>query len=136
MYFFDGDVARPKLKTIHYPIFGGDLDDAEQTKRAYRALFAETRALVPEGPRRLEYRLGQGWEPLCTFLDKPVPQNVPFPHVNEGKYFYANMAYVGNCARMRIRPKFIRFFSRLAGVSLIALESWWFLPRDIFTRRW
>ncbi|KAI1360434.1 hypothetical protein F5Y08DRAFT_348746 [Xylaria arbuscula] len=23
-----------------------------------------------------------GWEPLCKFLDKPVPKNEPFPHVN------------------------------------------------------
>lgn len=32
--------------------------------------------------RLLEYKLGSGWEPLCKFLGKPVP-DVPFPHVNE-----------------------------------------------------
>ena len=30
----------------------------------------------------LEYKLGTGWEQLCVFLDKPVPE-VPFPHRNE-----------------------------------------------------
>ncbi|KAI1342513.1 P-loop containing nucleoside triphosphate hydrolase protein [Xylariaceae sp. FL0016] len=32
--------------------------------------------------RVLEWKPGDGWEPLCKFLDDPVP-NVPFPHNNE-----------------------------------------------------
>jgi hypothetical protein len=28
---------------------------------------------------------GDGWEKLCKFLDKPIP-NRPFPHKNIGKY--------------------------------------------------
>jgi hypothetical protein len=47
----------------------------------YQQHYALVRATTP--PRRLlEYRLGSGWEPLCEFLHKPVP-DVPFPHVNE-----------------------------------------------------
>lgn len=30
----------------------------------------------------LEYRLGQGWGPLCDLFGKPVP-DVPIPHVND-----------------------------------------------------
>ena len=31
----------------------------------------------------LEYRVGEdGWEPLCRFLDVPVPEETPFPNVN------------------------------------------------------
>jgi len=29
----------------------------------------------------LVYRIGEGWEPICKFLNKPVPKE-PFPHVN------------------------------------------------------
>lgn len=29
----------------------------------------------------LEWPVEDGWEPLCAFLDKPVPDE-PFPHVN------------------------------------------------------
>ena len=29
----------------------------------------------------LIYRIGEGWEPLCNFLGKPIP-DVPFPHCN------------------------------------------------------
>lgn len=28
---------------------------------------------------------GDGWEKLCTFLNKPIP-NKPFPHKNKGRY--------------------------------------------------
>ncbi|KAI1609008.1 hypothetical protein EDD37DRAFT_135814 [Exophiala viscosa] len=36
----------------------------------------------------LEYRLGEGWLPLCQFLGKDIPQDansveIPFPHMNE-----------------------------------------------------
>jgi hypothetical protein len=38
------------------------------------------RGLVPK-ERLLEWHIGDGWEPLCKFLGKPVP-NVEFPHAN------------------------------------------------------
>ena len=24
----------------------------------------------------------EGWKPLCIFLNKPIPQNIPFPYLN------------------------------------------------------
>ncbi|KAL7808727.1 hypothetical protein V8C44DRAFT_335207 [Trichoderma aethiopicum] len=39
------------------------------------------RSIVPK-ERLLEVELGSGWEPICRFLDKPIPRE-PFPHVNE-----------------------------------------------------
>lgn len=45
------------------------------------------RELAKRGNREfLEFRLGDGWESLCTFLDKGVP-DVEFPHVNDGEAF-------------------------------------------------
>jgi type II secretory pathway component PulL len=38
------------------------------------------RGLVPQD-KLLEWKVGDGWEPLCKFLDKPIP-SAPFPHVN------------------------------------------------------
>lgn len=32
----------------------------------------------------LEYRMGEGWEPICDFLEKPLP-NVPFPKLNDAE---------------------------------------------------
>lgn len=38
------------------------------------------RGLVPKD-NLLEWTVEDGWEPLCAFLDKPVPDE-PFPHAN------------------------------------------------------
>lgn len=42
---------------------------------------AHIRKVVPK-ERLLEMDLQDGWEPLCKFLDKPIP-NEPFPRSNE-----------------------------------------------------
>ncbi|KAK4452490.1 P-loop containing nucleoside triphosphate hydrolase protein [Podospora aff. communis PSN243] len=51
----------------------------------YREHYAEVREAAKPG-QLLDYRLGDGWEPLCKFLGKPVP-DVPFPHKNERAEF-------------------------------------------------
>eukprot|EP01034_Spumella_vulgaris_P036507 gene36507-45022_t len=38
----------------------------------------------------LVYEAGQGWEPICTFLNKPVPA-VPYPNVNDTKMFQSRI---------------------------------------------
>jgi hypothetical protein len=45
----------------------------------------DVRATVPAG-RLLEWKPADGWEPLCEFLDVPVPQ-APIPHVNDSAMF-------------------------------------------------
>jgi len=50
-------------------------------RAAYQAYYDGVRAAVPP-ERRLEYRLADGWGPLCAFLGKDVP-DVPFPRVND-----------------------------------------------------
>jgi hypothetical protein len=37
--------------------------------------------------RLLEFDVRQGWQPLCAFLDRPVPPNVPFPRLNDRRWF-------------------------------------------------
>lgn len=53
----------------------------QNAKAAYLAHNAEVKRVTPPG-RLLLFQLDQGWEPLCKFLDKPVP-DVPFPRVND-----------------------------------------------------
>jgi hypothetical protein len=36
--------------------------------------------------RLLVWSVGEGWEPLCEFLELPVP-DTPFPHLNDSKVF-------------------------------------------------
>jgi len=57
----------------------------------YRRHYAEVREAARPG-QVLEYRLGDGWEPLCEFLGKPIP-DVPFPHKNERAEFVEKLAH-------------------------------------------
>lgn len=55
----------------------------EKARRAYRDHYALVRSVTPK-ERLLEFKLADGWGPLCDFLDKPVP-DVPFPRVNDSE---------------------------------------------------
>lgn len=52
-----------------------------KAKGKYREHYGLVRRIVPK-ERLLEYRLGVGWEPLCEFLGKEIP-DVEFPRINE-----------------------------------------------------
>ncbi|KAJ4251416.1 hypothetical protein NW762_011398 [Fusarium torreyae] len=54
-----------------------------RAKEAYEEYYRKVREAVPlESGRRLDYTMGSGWEPLCAFLGKDVP-DVGFPRVND-----------------------------------------------------
>lgn len=56
----------------------------QNAKEVYKRHYEEVREVLKDQPERLlEFRLDDGWGPLCRFLGKPVP-DVPFPKVNEG----------------------------------------------------
>lgn len=63
--------------------------DKEKTLEIYRRFNDEIRANVPAG-QLLEYQVSEGWEPLCEFLDVPVPQ-ADFPMRNQRKQFIAQL---------------------------------------------
>lgn len=60
------------------------LDDIKRNaKRVHREHHKGIRRLAREkGMEILEYRLGDGWEPLCGFLGVGVPVGVEFPRGN------------------------------------------------------
>lgn len=55
--------------------------DEKRAREAYDTYFRQVCQLVPP-ERRLEYKIGSGWAPLCTFLGVDVPAQ-PFPQANE-----------------------------------------------------
>jgi hypothetical protein len=58
-------------------------DIFKNAKTVYEEYYDELRRVVP-AERRLEYKLGDGWDPLCEFLGvEPPGPNVPFPRVND-----------------------------------------------------
>ncbi len=65
--------------------FGGRLDDRDHALAVYRAHGEEVRRnIAPE--RLLAYDVAQGWDPLCAFLEVPVP-DVAFPRTNTSEEF-------------------------------------------------
>ena len=65
--------------------FDGRLDDRDHALAVYRRHAEEVRdTIAPE--RLLAYDVSQGWEPLCAFLQVPVP-DTPFPRINTGEEF-------------------------------------------------
>ncbi len=74
-------------KMLHHLIWGGTFNDRFEDKahaiKVFNDHIAEVKRVVPP-ERLLVYRVKDGWEPLCEFLDVPIPQT-PFPHVNSKK---------------------------------------------------
>ncbi|MDR2011874.1 MAG: hypothetical protein LBQ20_02240 [Rhodanobacter sp.] len=44
--------------------------------------------------RLLVYEVSQGWDPLCAFLEVPVPEGKPFPHLNDTAVFRSRIRFM------------------------------------------
>lgn len=89
-YGLDWAVGKPHLTRGFQALIGGWLGWPESITEAMRSCQSKydehhrlVRELVPQG-QLLEYRMGDGWEPLAEFLGKKVP-SVTFPHMNDAK---------------------------------------------------
>lgn len=75
----------------------GPWQDREALKAGMLAHNEHIRAITPK-ENLLEFTPKYGWEPLCAFLGKPVP-NEPFPYVNQGSNA-ANLVKIGIALRL------------------------------------
>lgn len=73
-----GDMSR---KLIWQRMLKGTMDDKARAIAQYQRHIEDVKAAVPSD-RLLVFTVDQGWEPLCRFLGKPVP-DTPFPNVND-----------------------------------------------------
>lgn len=71
-------------------MFDGRLQDRDQAISVFNAYEADVKASVP-ADRLLVFQVADGWEPLCRFLNKPVPAS-PFPCTNNREEFFARLA--------------------------------------------
>lgn len=74
------------LRLIGEKVFGGRFDRAHAIA-VYEKNTADVQAAFPPG-RLLTCHLGDGWEPLCRFLGKRVPDR-PYPRSNSTEQFQA-----------------------------------------------
>jgi hypothetical protein len=66
--------------------FGGAFADKDRAIAIFRRHIDEVKARVPS-ERLLVFDVAEGWEPLCRFLDVPIPTDRPFPHLNDRAAF-------------------------------------------------
>ncbi|KAG0171914.1 hypothetical protein DFQ28_000779 [Apophysomyces sp. BC1034] len=78
------------LKLTDAMIMEGDLNANKATPEEIIERFQEheryIHSIVPP-EKLLVYHVSEGWEPLCKFLEIPVP-SIPFPHVNATEDFF------------------------------------------------
>jgi len=64
----------------------GDFNDRDTAIAAYRLNNEKVRDTIP-ADRLLVFHVADGWEPLCRFLELPVPETA-FPHRHPKKEFW------------------------------------------------
>ena len=78
--------GQPWLNEMATAIYGSYLFDRDSFLAAYVRHDTEVRGFFEGAENFMTYNVtaGDGWEPLCAFLSKPVPQ-APFPRSNPGR---------------------------------------------------
>ena len=66
-------------------VFDGRLDDRRHAISVFRAHNKKVHETI-DPSRLLVFDVGEGWEPLCRFLDVPVP-SISFPRLNSSRQF-------------------------------------------------
>lgn len=77
------------------------------------------RSLVPP-ERLLDYKMGEGWKPLCDFLEVPLPEGKKFPRTNDTDGF------VGRCRkrnRMQMLNGLFRYTVYGGSVAAVVLGA-------------
>ena len=74
-------------KSIWRKFFEGKFKDHDYVISKFNSHIVEVKQTIPEN-RLLVFEVKDGWEPLCKFLNLPIP-NIPFPNTNSGKDFHS-----------------------------------------------
>ena len=107
----------PMLRKFFDTFFEGDFPG--RGKEVYRRHYQEVRRMVPPH-KLLEFRLEDGWGPLCAFLGVPVPtEQKTLPKLNDSSNFVAR-------SRRRNRLQILNVTARLIlWVLGLLLISFW-----------
>ncbi|KAL2045259.1 hypothetical protein N7G274_002342 [Stereocaulon virgatum] len=88
-------------------------------KQKFQEQYETVRRLVPK-ERLLEYKVGEGWERLCKFLEVPVP-SYDFPNINEQETFRDRIQVAISLAMQRIMMKVLPV---LGGGVAVGVAAW------------
>lgn len=94
-------------------------DARANARRRYDEHHELVRRMVPP-ERLLEYRMGDGWEPLAKFLGKDIPVE-RFPHANEAAWIIAQ----GRGERRRKIGMTLTKLAKKASPLAFMVVGWW-----------
>lgn len=100
----------------------GSPRDRERCMDVFNAHNQAVQENVP-ADRLLVFRVQEGWEPLCKFLERDVPKGTPFPHLNEGKEALVALA------RQRLFGPWLRKIPIAVGAAVLTVLLWWWLAK-------
>ncbi len=86
---------------IWHGTFDGRFDDKDYAISVFNAHNTAVRQTVP-ADKLLIYSVKEGWEPLCAFLEVPVPDE-PFPHLNDRDSFQKMLRQNSSLPRKTLR---------------------------------
>lgn len=69
-----------------------------------------------QGRELLEFNVKEGWEPLCKFLGKEVPET-PFPRTNEQAEFARNLEKFERKMTLGVAMNALKYLSPMAAVA-------------------
>lgn len=94
----------------------------EKARDTYIKHYELVRAVTPKD-RLLDFKLKDGWGPLCAFLGKVIP-DVPFPRVNETGSFKEKQAIMTQQSGKRILRSVLPYIS---GVVATVVGLLWYM---------
>lgn len=109
---FVGPMSRMINKAIWDGLFSGKFKERDFAIKFFDEYTQDVIRSVP-AERLLIFDVKQGWEPLCEFLDVPVP-DVPFPHLNDRK----------TMGRMLGLLRMARWLAPAAVIGMIGTTIW------------
>jgi hypothetical protein len=122
LYGLNGGKTIRKIMLGFYGV--SNVDEMRRiAKDRYTRHYAEIRSAVPRD-RLLEFRLEDGWKPLCEFLDKEVP-DVPFPVKNKRGEHVERVRQKQNVFLQHVAKRFVKNAVPWAfSVGVIGLIVW------------
>jgi hypothetical protein len=102
---------------------GGDWRSRDKLREGYAKHYAHIREVVLRD-NLLEWEPKDGWEPLCEFLGRPVPDQ-PFPYANKGNDVSDRLLLAG---KIRLTTWLLpKMWWPAVGVA-VGVGAWWLYP--------
>ena len=79
-------------KTVFGEPFSYRFEDRDSAIQVFNDHVEEVKRVIPE-EKLLMHSAKDGWEPLCAFLDVPVPKE-PYPWMNDSKVFARRLMFI------------------------------------------